>query len=102
MKYYYKINCDGEIELIFNQSKERKSVNCIKLLNYCYNVDFPFVLKKSINLDEFDKIIDDAFLMTLTDREEKILRLRFGIDNNKEMTLEQLGEVFGLTKERIR
>lgn len=102
MKYYYKINCDGEIELIFNQSKERKSVNYIKLLNYCYNVDFPFVLKKSINLDEFDKIIDDAFLMTLTDREEKILRLRFGIDNNKEMTLEQLGEVFGLTKERIR
>ena len=32
MKYYYKINFNGKIELIFNQPKERKSVNYIKLL----------------------------------------------------------------------
>lgn len=55
-------------------------------------------MKKSVNLDEIDKIIDDAFLMALTDREEKILRLRFGVDNNKEMTLEQIGEVIWFNK----
>ena len=38
----------------------------------------------------------------LTEREETILRLRFGIDDGKERTLAEVGGVYGLTRERIR
>ncbi|HHY14307.1 MAG TPA: RNA polymerase sigma factor RpoD [Thermoanaerobacterales bacterium] len=41
-------------------------------------------------------------LDTLTDREEKVLRLRFGLDDGKPRTLEEVGQVFGVTRERIR
>jgi len=41
-------------------------------------------------------------LATLSPREEKILRLRFGIENNGECTLGQIGRQFGLSRERIR
>ena len=41
-------------------------------------------------------------LKTLTPREEKILRLRFGIDEPRDHTLEEVGESFALTRERIR
>lgn len=41
-------------------------------------------------------------LKTLTPREEKILRLRFGIDEPRDHTLEEVGESFSLTRERIR
>ena len=41
-------------------------------------------------------------LNTLTPREEKVLRLRYGIDDGRIRTLEEVGEVFGVTRERIR
>lgn len=44
-------------------------------------------------------------LGTLSDREARVLRLRFGLDpsvGNKQMTLEEVGRVFGVTRERIR
>ena len=41
-------------------------------------------------------------LDTLTDREEHVLRLRFGLDDGNIRTLEQVGKVFGVTRERIR
>jgi len=41
-------------------------------------------------------------LITLSPREEKILRMRFGIGEKAEHTLEETGKVFGVTRERIR
>ena len=41
-------------------------------------------------------------LDTLTDREESVLRLRFGLDDGRTRTLEEVGRVFGVTRERIR
>lgn len=41
-------------------------------------------------------------LDTLTDREENVLRLRFGLDDGRTRTLEEVGRVFGVTRERIR
>ena len=41
-------------------------------------------------------------LKTLTEREEKVLRLRFGIDDGQSLTLEEVGKIFGVTRERIR
>ena len=41
-------------------------------------------------------------LDTLTPREEKVLRLRYGIDDGKPRTLEEVGREFNVTRERIR
>jgi RNA polymerase primary sigma factor len=51
-----------------------------------------------INLKEQ---IEDA-LNNLTDRESKILKMRFGLSQDKEHTLEEVGEKFKVTRERIR
>jgi RNA polymerase primary sigma factor len=44
----------------------------------------------------------DDVLSTLTDREAKVLTLRFGLDGSQPKTLEEVGKVFGVTRERIR
>ena len=44
----------------------------------------------------------DEVLGTLSPREARVLRLRFGLDNGTPYTLEEVGEKFGLTRERIR
>ena len=41
-------------------------------------------------------------LGTLTDREQRVLRLRFGLDDGRARTLEEVGKVFDVTRERIR
>lgn len=41
-------------------------------------------------------------LATLTDREQKVLRLRFGLDDGRGRTLEEVGKEFNVTRERIR
>lgn len=41
-------------------------------------------------------------LSILTPKERKIIRLRFGIEDGHEKTLSEIGNVFGLTKERVR
>ena len=41
-------------------------------------------------------------LLTLTEREEKVIRLRFGLEDGKARTLEEVGNKFGVTRERIR
>ena len=41
-------------------------------------------------------------LSTLTDREQKVLRLRFGLDDGRARTLEEVGKEFSVTRERIR
>jgi len=47
--------------------------------------------------DEFSEV-----LLTLTEREEKVIRLRFGLEDGKSRTLEEVGQMFGVTRERIR
>jgi RNA polymerase primary sigma factor len=41
-------------------------------------------------------------LLTLTPREQKIIRMRFGMGETEPRTLEEVGQVFGVTRERIR
>ena len=58
----------------------------------------PFVELVGISLkEEIDKV-----LSTLTPKEEKIIRMRLGIGEKTDYTLEEVGDVFGLTRERIR
>jgi len=44
----------------------------------------------------------DEVLSTLTAREQKVLRLRFGLEDGRSRTLEEVGQEFGVTRERIR
>ena len=53
-------------------------------------------------IKEVNSQIIDSVFNTLTPREADILKMRFGIGFKKAMTLEEVGEHFGLTKERIR
>ena len=47
--------------------------------------------------DEISQVLE-----TLTEREEKVVRLRFGLEDGKPRTLEEVGQMFGVTRERIR
>ena len=49
------------------------------------------------SLKQLEEVLD-----TLTNREEKVLRLRFGLTDGRARTLEEVGQVFGVTRERIR
>ena len=53
--------------------------------------------RKSMNRDALFSVMHD-----LTDREERVLRLRYGLDDNRPRTLEEVGKEFGVTRERIR
>lgn len=44
----------------------------------------------------------DEILTSLGDQEQKVLRMRFGLDDDTPKTLEEIGKVFGVTRERIR
>mgnify|MGYP002520092451 CR=1 FL=1 len=44
----------------------------------------------------------DEVLATLTEREERVLRLRFGLIDGRQRTLEEVGKEFNVTRERIR
>ncbi len=44
----------------------------------------------------------DQALGELSDREQRVVRLRFGLDDGQVRTLEEVGKAFGVTRERIR
>lgn len=44
----------------------------------------------------------DSVLKTLSSREEKVLRYRYGLDGSSPKTLEEVGKIFNVTRERIR
>jgi RNA polymerase primary sigma factor len=54
----------------------------------------------AIDLNLKDQIA--SVLRTLTPREERIIRMRFGLDDGSQRTLEEVGQVFAVTRERIR
>jgi RNA polymerase primary sigma factor len=53
-------------------------------------------------MDHFLTAEVDAALRTLPPRDAKVLRLYFGLDGGREHTLEEIGRVFGITRERVR
>jgi len=106
-----------EIAVILELPKE-KVVNTMRVSGRHVSVDAPFVAGEESTLldvlengdspiadnslmnESLSKEIDRAF-STLTERERTILRLAFGI-GCAEMSLEEIGEQFGLTRERVR
>lgn len=70
------------------------------LLDVLVNEDTPFADRRLINESLAREI--DRVLSTLTEREADIVKLFFGIGGHQEMTLEEIGAKFGLTRERVR
>jgi len=69
------------------------------LLDVIVNDDSPMADKSLVN-ESLSREIDRA-LSTLSDREKQIVEMFFGI-NHQEMTLEEIGDRFNLTRERVR
>lgn len=76
---------DNEENFLINIIEDTKSENIIDK-----------IIKNDLK-DDIKKI-----LSKLSDREQEIIKLRFGIDNDKEHTLEEIGQKYGITRERIR
>lgn len=68
--------------------------------DFVHDTEMPNPLDYTINEKYKEEI--DVVLKTLTAREEKVLRLRFGLTDGKPHTLEEVGKEFGVTRERIR
>lgn len=68
--------------------------------DFVHDVELPNPLEYTINEKYREEI--DLVLKTLTPREETVLRLRFGLIDGKPHTLEEVGKVFDVTRERIR
>lgn len=56
---------------------------------------------QNLQMDQDLRVLEEL-LPELPEREQRVLRLRFGLDSGEEMTLEDIGREFGLTRERIR
>ncbi len=70
------------------------------LLDVLVNDDAPHADRTLMNESLSREI--DRVLATLTEREAEIVKLFFGIGGGQEMTLEEIGDQFGLTRERVR
>ena len=121
---YYNIDSNNYIRLVCKEARiSLEKYNEIKTVYSLFiekmvHLDVPIGedrdtdlknLIVDIGVDVFDEVIKidcrekiDNILGTLKPREEAIIRLRFGIDDNIDRTLEQVGEIFHLTRERIR
>ena len=94
-----------------------KEIN--KLSEFPMSLDMPLIENETLLLSDVvednrdggpvqittDKLLRDQLydsLGTLNEREATIVKLRFGLNDGETMTLEQIGERFGVTRERIR
>lgn len=59
-------------------------------------------LSKVIKLEDELKAAIEYALSTLTPKEQKVLRLRFGLEDGRSRTLQEVGKEFRVTRERIR
>ncbi len=70
------------------------------LLRFIADPNAPCPLRRTLDRDLREKI--ENALKVLTSREEEIIRLRFGIGGDMPCTLEEIGRVMGVSRERVR
>ena len=68
--------------------------------DFVHDIEMPNPLEYTMN-EKFKEEID-KFLKELTPREEKVIRLRYGLIDGRSRTLEEVGKEFDVTRERIR
>ena len=74
----------------------------LKISQEPVSLETPIGEEEDSHLGDFiqDELVE--VLGTLTEREQKVLRLRFGLDDGRARTLEEVGKEFNVTRERIR
>jgi RNA polymerase primary sigma factor len=70
------------------------------LLRFVADPNAPCPLERTVDRELREKV--EATLKVLSDREEEIIRLRFGIGRDMPYTLEEIGRIMGLSRERVR
>jgi len=85
-------------QLSLNESVNHDEKN--KLMDFLANDKQE--LPDQILLSESRKVEIENVLTTITDRESEVIRLYFGLDCERAYTLEEIGEKFSLTRERVR
>lgn len=127
LKVQKQFSCANEYELIEKvmeelQYSEEKIKELLKMKEWClsatslntfigedHNTELIEMLEDNsmmnIETEVYGKMLAkelDDILETLTDREERVIRLRFGLEDGKTRTLEEVGKEFGITRERAR
>lgn len=98
--------CYEKILVIFETAKDPASLETpigdeeSTLGNFIENKKSPMPYEKTRKRDISEKI--KKFLSTLSPREEKIIRMRFGLGEYEGYTLEEIGYMFKVSRERIR
>jgi RNA polymerase primary sigma factor/RNA polymerase nonessential primary-like sigma factor len=100
-------------------ASEREVINLQQLIRKSYSLESPIAHGHETSLKD---VIEDTsrmspsksaegikrreeilqWLQTLKDNEQEVIRLRFGLDGGEPQTLEEIGKIFGLTRERVR
>lgn len=70
--------------------------------NEARQIEAPKEIEKFTELHFLKKELEKVMSEHLSEREQKVLRLRFGLTTGKTMDLEEVGQEFGVTRERIR
>ena len=107
--YYYEAEIINSRKNNFDYEEQEEILSTLSL-DYKYEEDKePIIFSiKDDSVDIVKKIEDKKLreyllkiLKTLKLNEEKVLRLRYGFDNNKEMTLQEIGNILNLKRQRI-
>ena len=93
---FYSIQCD----VLCVVSNTRKNQSVISSFYFIEDEDSATPEESASNQLLKEQV--QGVLGTLSDREQKIIRMRFGLDNGKSHTLEEVGQEFAVTRERIR
>ncbi len=93
----------GQIEKIFRVREDCVFFDDLSEnpLDYLESVGNEFRPDQITSDKELTQVIQDA-VDDLGDRNAQVIRLRFGLDEGQDMTLEEVGQIFGVTRERIR
>lgn len=100
-----------EYEYLWDLLNECEDFICLKNRiiedDVCEDISLDEFIKEDVNLEEVifcksQKVIIEEILNTLKDKEKTVIRLRFGFEDGKERTLEEVGKILGVTRERVR
>lgn len=102
------LNCSPEdlfnetqLQTALETNKRTLEVNEAEMKFMLSNMKEPLLLENQIHADRLSETIADV-LKELTPREAKVIKLRFGLDGLGPQTLEEVGKVFDVSKDRIR
>ena len=95
-KLRFIIECAQETLSLDHSINKGKNIIYQKAIKFDGETPTKYVFKNCLQEDV------ETVLKTLTEREKNVLQMRFGLDDGQEKTLKEIGDVFDLTRERIR